>query len=48
MIMKAIKIVGLFIVVFGGLFASKAMGFSEPSMLVGAIVGGGSYILSVN
>lgn len=39
------KIIGLFVVVFTGLFASKAMGFSSDAQLVGAIVGAGSYIL---
>lgn len=39
------KIIGLFIVVFGGLAISRAMGFSEVAQLVGAVIGAGSYIL---
>ena len=39
------KIIGLFIVVFGGLAVSRALGFSVMSQLVGAVVGAGTYIL---
>lgn len=39
------KILGLFVVVFGCVAVSKLLGFSNEAMLVGTIVGAGSYIL---
>ena len=39
------KIVGLFVVVFVGVFISRAFGFSETAQMVGAVVGAGTYIL---
>ena len=39
------KIIGLFIVVFAGLAVSKFLGFSDMATMVGAVIGGGSYIL---
>lgn len=39
------KIMGLFLVVFGGLFISRMLGFSESAQMVGAIIGAGSYII---
>lgn len=40
------KIFGLFLVVFGGLLITKALGFSDMAMMVGAVVGAGAYILT--
>lgn len=39
------KVIGLFIVVFGGLVISRSIGFSESAQLIGAIMGAGTYIL---
>jgi len=38
-------IIGFIIVVVIGLSASKLLGFSDMAALVGAIIGGGVYIL---
>ena len=40
------KILGLFIVVFAALGILKVLGFSDMAMMVGAIVGAGTYILT--
>ena len=42
------KIIGLFIVVFGGLAISTMLGFSDMAKIVGAIIGAGTYILISN
>lgn len=40
------KILGLFMVVFLGLLVTRALGFSDMSQIVGAIIGAGTYIMS--
>ncbi len=39
------KVLGLFIVVFAGLAISKSLGVSDMGMMIGAVVGAGTYIL---
>jgi hypothetical protein len=39
-----VRIIGLFIVVFGCVAANKALGFNDTAMIIGVIVGAGSYI----
>jgi len=39
------RLLGLFIVVFAGVAASRALGFNDVTMLIGVIVGSGSYII---
>ena len=39
------KIIGLFIVVFGCFFVNKLVGFSFEASTIGTIVGTGSYLL---
>lgn len=39
------KILGLFVVVFGCVAINRALGFSDMATIVGCIVGAGSYIL---
>ena len=41
------KIVGLFIVVFGGLIISKSIGMSDMAMMVGSVIGAGTYLLAM-
>jgi hypothetical protein len=42
---KEMKILGLFVVVFSGLFISRALGYSDSAQLVGAVMGAGTYLL---
>ncbi|MEW8048924.1 MAG: hypothetical protein AB2754_15895 [Candidatus Thiodiazotropha endolucinida] len=39
------KIVGLFVVVFACAAVNKLLGFSTEAMLVGTVIGAGTYIL---
>ena len=40
------KVLGLFIVVFAGLFISELLGFSKDAQIVGAVCGAGAYIIT--
>ena len=39
------NILGLFIVVFAGLATSRVLGFTDLAAMVGAVIGGGTYVL---
>jgi len=39
------KVLGLFIVVFGIALINKFLGFSDSAMMIGCVTGAGSYIL---
>jgi len=39
------KIIGLIIVVFGCVTINKYFGYSDEAMIIGTVVGAGSYIL---
>lgn len=39
------KIFGLFVVVFGGLLITKALGIPDMARMVGAVIGAGVYII---
>lgn len=39
------KIIGLFVVVFGCALINKALGFSDIASTIGVIIGAGSYLI---
>lgn len=41
------KILGLYVVVFGCLLVNRMIGFSDEASIVGVIIGVGTYILTV-
>ena len=42
------RILGLFVVVFGSLFISKWLGFSHEAQMVGAVMAAGAYVIGVS